>query len=83
MSWVDKKYINLLSSQLENFAWKSENLANSRCPICGDSKHNKKKARLYFYEKDDGFVVHCHNCGYSSSLSFFLKQKNEDLFRQY
>ena len=45
--FVDKKFINMVSSQLERFAWKKEDLANCRCPICGDSTKKKTKARFY------------------------------------
>ena len=36
--FVDKKFINLIAPQLERFAWKKNDLANCRCPICGDSQ---------------------------------------------
>ena len=47
--YIDKKYINMLSPRLERFAWKKQDLANCRCPLCGDSKKNKAKedARKY------------------------------------
>ena len=43
-AFVDKKFINLISSQLEKFKWKKEDLANCRCRICGDSTKNKTKS---------------------------------------
>lgn len=60
---VDKKYINLVSPMLESFKWKTETLANCRCPICGDSKTNRTKARGYFYSKNNDMFYRCHNCG--------------------
>jgi hypothetical protein len=47
--FIDKKFINIVSPQLDKFVWKKDNLANCRCPICGDSTTNKNKARGYFF----------------------------------
>ena len=71
---IDKKFIGILSPQLERFAWKRETLANCRCPICGDSEKNKSKCRGYFYQKENGFFYKCHNCGYGSNVYNFLKE---------
>ena len=54
-SYLDKKFINMVSPQLEKFSWKKDNLAACRCPICGDSKKNKNKTRGYFYVKGNDF----------------------------
>lgn len=48
--FIDKKFINIVSPQLDKFVWKKDNLANCRCPICGDSTTNKNKARGYFLQ---------------------------------
>jgi hypothetical protein len=50
--WIDVKYANLLSTQLELFKVKKTNpyLANFRCPVCGDSKKNKSKTRGYILQ---------------------------------
>lgn len=80
---IDLKYINMLSPRLERFAWKKRNLAACRCPICGDSKKKKNKARFYFYESKESFYVKCHNCGYASSFYNFLKYTDALLFRDY
>lgn len=34
---------------------------SARCPICGDSKHSKNKARLHLYEKNSVTLVNCFN----------------------
>ena len=60
--YIDKKFINLASGSLQQFKWKKEDLANCRCPICGDSTKNKTKARGYFYKKGNDFFYKCHNC---------------------
>ena len=66
--YIDKKYINMLSPRLERFVWKKQDLANCRCPLCGDSKKNKAKARGYFYHKDNDMFYRCHNCGASHTM---------------
>ena len=71
--FVDKDYINRIHSSLERFRWVSTNVANCRCPVCGDSKTNPRKARFYFVQFKDIFTVKCHKCGYSSSFGKFLE----------
>jgi hypothetical protein len=82
-AWLDRKYIDLSSSGLRNFKWKSPSLANCSCPLCGDSIKNKLKARFYFFEKNDSFNVYCHNCNASFSFSSFLKDFNIVLYGEY
>lgn len=72
--WIERKYISLLSGRLRNFKAKSGSLYNASCPICQDSVKNKRKARLYFYEREQHFFVFCHNCGLSTTLAKFLQQ---------
>ena len=80
---IDKKYINILSSQLDSFSWKKDNLANCRCCICGDSQKKITKTRLYFYEKKNKYLVKCHNCGYASDIYGFMEKENPALFKEY
>ena len=82
-TFVDKKFINLASVKLENFKWKSDKLANCRCPICGDSQKNRNKSRGYFYMKGNDFFYKCHNCNYGSSLYRFLEQVDTVLMGEY
>ncbi len=81
--FVDKKFINIVSSQLELFAWKKATLANCRCPICGDSEKNKRKCRGYFYPHKGSWIYKCHNCGASMGMYNFLKQVSPSLAREY
>jgi len=82
-TFVDKKFINLASVKLENFKWKSDKLANCRCPICGDSQKNRTKSRGYFYMKGNDFFYKCHNCNYGASLYRFLEQIDTVLMGEY
>ena len=84
MSFLDVKFINMISSRLTRFSWKKYNqLATCRCPICGDSKRNKSKTRFYFYEKKGGFFVKFHNCDFGTTLSKFLEQFDRGIHEQY
>jgi len=81
--YIDKKYVNLVSTSLEKFKWKKVNLANCRCPICGDSEINKNKARGYFFSNTDSYFYKCHNCGVSYNIYKFLEIVSPILFKEY
>lgn len=81
--FVEMKYINLMGARLEKFAWKRNNLAACRCPICGDSKKNKNKTRFFFFEEKGKFFVKCHNCSYSTTFPKFLEQTGGVLYEDY
>lgn len=83
--YIDTKYINLLSPKLDRFTVKSQMpfTANCRCPICGDSKKNRYKARGYVFTKKGGLFYKCHNCGYSASIGNFIKNVDPFLYDQY
>ena len=83
MLHIDKTFINLLSSRLDNFKWKSETLANCRCPICGDSKKKLSKARGYFYPRGVSYYYSCHNCGVNLSLRNIIKELDVSLHDEY
>lgn len=82
MIWLDQKYIGFLGPYLEEFK-KIDNMTyNFRCPICGDSKHKRKK-RGYFYFKKGKYSFYCHNCMASMGLQRFLKDRHPDLYGPY
>jgi len=81
-AWVDKKYAMRLAGRLELFKVKSSEpfLANFRCPICGDSRKSRFKARGYFYTKGDAVKFSCKNCGESMSIKSFVRQIDPGLY---
>jgi len=81
--YIDKKYINLVSSMLPKFKWKKDNLANCRCPLCGDSTKSKGKARGYFFVKDNNYFYKCHNCGVGLNIYGFLNHIAPSLCKEY
>ena len=83
MDHIDAKYISLLSPRLERFKRIKANLYNCRCPICGDSKKNKSKARGYLYTIKTSVNYRCHNCGASMTFNSFLKKVDAALQSQY
>jgi hypothetical protein len=81
--FVDEKFINNISHQLRNFHKKKNYLWNFSCPVCGDSKKNKLKARAYVFRVKDGLVFKCHNCGEVLSFSDFVKSIDPALYKEY
>jgi len=83
MSFIDSKYIGLVSSRLEKFKKVKNNLYNFRCPYCGDSQKYKNKARGYIYQLKNDHNFKCHNCGTSRTFTNFLKDLDTLLYDQY
>ena len=83
MSFVDQKYIGLVSSRLEKFKQVKTGLYNFRCIYCGDSQKNKNKTRGYIYGYKNDHNYKCHNCGVSKSFTNFLKDIDSSLYDQY
>lgn len=83
MLFIDVEYARRLGVQLRNFKDKGRNLYNFSCPLCGDSKKNKRKARAYFYEKKGGLFFKCHNCGRGTTLSKLISQVDSALGEEY
>ena len=83
MSYLDTKYINLVSPQLSKFTRKNDRTYNFRCPYCGDSKKHTNKARGYFFKVKNDFVYKCHNCGVGRTFTNFLKDQCPHLHDQY
>jgi hypothetical protein len=71
--FVDRKYVNLISSRVQRFAPKGNDAWNMRCPYCGDSQKSKTKARGYIYRHKQEFFYKCWNCSISTTLGRFLK----------
>ena len=81
--YVDIKYLNLLSTQLERFKQKKPTLWNFRCPYCGDSEHNKNKARGFVFQHKGDLLYKCHNCQISVPFPKLLQDLNLNLYKEY
>ena len=73
-SYIDIKYVNLISPYLQMFKKKGDFLWNFRCPYCGDSKKNRNKARGFVYRKKNDLFYKCHNCGVGTTLGNLIKE---------
>ena len=83
MSYLDVKYISMVSASLQRFERKKEGLYNFRCPYCGDSQKRRDKARGYLFKKKNDYVYKCHNCGVGRTFTNFLKDQNKLLYDEY
>ena len=83
MSFIDEKYISLVSSRLQKFTKKKSGLYNFRCNYCGDSEKQKSKARGYLYQIKNDYNFKCHNCGVSRTFTNFLKDIDTVLYDQF
>lgn len=82
-SWLEAKYIGILSTRLRNFKRKSGSLYNFSCCLCGDSTKDPRKARAYIYVKENKFRFHCHNgCG-TMSVPNFIKRVDEFVYNDF
>lgn len=82
---LDESYLRLASGRLTRFKQLGPHRFNARCPICGDSKRSKTKARFHVFEheKNSSLVCYCFNCSYKASFDSFLKEIDPDLHKQY
>ena len=82
-SYIDIKYLNLLSTRLPKFKRKSEYLYNFRCPHCGDSQKSQTKARGFVYRKKNDMFFKCHNCGVGQTLGNLIKHLDPSMHKEY
>ena len=83
MSYLDDKYLGLISPRLEKFKKVRGGVYNFRCPYCGDSQRHKNKARGYIYKNKADYNFKCHNCGVTRSFTYFLKDRDPPLYDEY
>ena len=82
-TYVDIKYLNLMSHRLPKFTKKGDYLWNFRCPFCGDSKKSQSKARGYVYRTKNDLFYKCHNCSKGTNLANLILEVEESLYSQY
>ena len=81
--YTEIKYLNMLSPRLQKFKKKADFLWNFRCPICGDSKTNKNKARGFVFQVKGNLLYKCHNCQYSVPFPKLLEDMDPVMYKQY
>lgn len=77
---LERTYIGIISPSLDRFRWVDNNTANFRCPICGDSKKSKIKARGYIFLHKGKYFFNCKNCSASLRFPTLLKKISESLY---
>lgn len=83
MNYIDLKYIGALAPRLSMFAKKDNDVWNMRCPLCGDSRKSKSKARGYIIGKGNKYLYTCHNCNISMPFGRFLEQVDPAAYQDY
>lgn len=80
---IDIRYFKLAVGS--NTKYENSNDICIRCPICGDSKHSKNKARLHLYSKGDVTLVNCFNeCSCRNKTVYsFLRDYYPSLLENY
>ena len=81
--YIDLDYISKIQPRLQQFKKKRDYLYNFRCPVCGDSKKSKTKARAYLYRVKTEMFFKCHNCGSGLNLANLIKLVDRPLYDQY
>jgi transcription elongation factor Elf1 len=83
MSYIDTKYLNIISPYLQQFKKRGDNLWNFRCPYCGDSQKSRTKARGFVFRKKNNLFFKCHNCGVGASLGNLIKTIDSKTYKDY
>ena len=83
MIYVDAKFTAMLSPRVRNFKQQKDYLWNFSCPLCGDSKKDKSKARGYIYRKESSLFYKCHNCQDGRSLGNLIKEVDPRMYSEY
>ena len=82
-SYIDYKYVNLISPFLQQFKKKGDALWNFRCPYCGDSQKSRTKARGFIYRKKNDLFYKCHNCQVSTTLGKLIEFLDSKTYKDY
>ena len=80
---VDVRYFKLAVGS--NVKYESPGDICVRCPVCGDSKYSKNKARLHLYSKGNRTLVNCFNeCSVRNKTMYrFLRDHYPALLENY
>lgn len=81
---IDVRYFKMAVGT-DRIKHESQSDISARCPICGDSKHSRNKARLHLYERNGVTLVNCFNeCSCVNKPVYkFLKDYYPNLLSSY
>lgn len=77
---IEEKYLLLLSSRFRNFKKTGQEAYSFSCPVCGDSKKSRSKARCTYFVKKNTPIVRCFNCNYSKKAQYFIQDIDPSLY---
>lgn len=72
----------MVAARLEKFK-RSGDTSRFRCPLCGDSKSDKRKTRGFIYLRNGEYFFKCHRCQVSKTFPNFLKEIDSALYYEY
>lgn len=83
--YLEIKYAKMVGTYLERFKITKElpYMCRARCPLCGDSEKDKRKARFHILETDGKLIYKCFNCDAGGSFTYFLKTNFPQLHNEY
>lgn len=79
---LQKKHISIASGRLQRFKWRGD-VANFRCPYCGDSKKKANICRGFLYPKEGQYNYSCKNCGVGKNFDTFMIDWSPDQYQSY
>lgn len=82
MSYLDTiQIINDIALEVRNFERSKDNTKwKWSCLVCGDSKKDLRKARFGVARKQNEFLCHCFNCGYSAHFNSYIREYHPNLW---
>ena len=72
-----------VSLEVRNFTKNRNGSYSYSCDVCGDSRINPRKARFGIAKKDNVWVCHCFNCGYSNTFIGYIKDFHPSIYERY
>lgn len=83
INWNEVTAINTeLPSRVRNFQKIGDNQWKWSCDICGDSRTNTRKARLFTGYDGKSMMCFCHNCGWAGSFKKYTELQHPDIYRK-
>ena len=84
MSYIEEEYLRRVSYKLRNFTSKGNHKYIFSCPICGDSKTKRTKARGCAKDYGGKLMISCLNCSHTfKTFPKFLEQLDSLMYKDF